>query len=253
MATCPCGYIRSKRGMLILTSLKPPSTCLSSMWRTVVQSMCLVMYIRSCGANRKRLPWSIALVICTHSDPDHSGGVVKLAQQCGAESGMPYAMSSRLGRFENLPLSMMMRVLTSAREGLRPRAWRMYANPARSRRARRLPTHVPALNGDLTQQAPAQYRLKHGQRLPGFEDWQVVHTPGHSWDSCCYFHLPTRALISGDTLLGSTARGKLVRPAIYSSARQTERSIARLKKLNPRAVYPGHGSVVEGEELLEHL
>ena len=201
----------------------------------------------------RREPEEIALVICTHSDPDHSGEVVKLAQQCGAESGMPYAMSSRLGRFESLPLSMMMRVLTSAREGLRPRAWRMYANPARSRRARRLPTHVPALNGDLTQQAPAQYRLKHGQRLPGFEDWQVVHTPGHSWDSCCYFHLPTRALISGDTLLGSTARGKLVRPAIYASARQTERSIARLKKLNPRAVYPGHGSVVEGEELLEHL
>ena len=199
----------------------------------------------------KREPEEIALIICTHNDPDHSGGVLKLAQLCGAEVGTPYAMSSRLGRFKSLPLSLMTRVLTSAREGMRLRAWRMYANPARSRRARGQPTHLPETAGDP--QKPFQHLLKHGQRLPGFEEWQVVHTPGHSWDSSCYFHLPTRALISGDTLLGSTTRGELVKPAIYASARQIERSIARLKKLNPRAVYPGHGSVVEGEHLLEHL
>ena len=166
---------------------------------------------------------------------------------------MPYAMSSRLGRFKSLPVSMMMRTLTSAREGFRLRAWRMYANPARSRRARRQPTHVPVVDADLQRQTPVQHLLKHGQRLPGFEDWQVVHTPGHSWDSCCYFHLPSRALVSGDALLGSSACGQLVKPAIYSSARQMKRSIERLKKLDPRAVYPGHGIVLTGDHLLAHL
>ena len=201
----------------------------------------------------KREPGEIALVICTHNDPDHSGGVMNLARLCGAETGMPYAMSSRLGRFKSLPVSVMMRVLTSAREGLRVRAWRMYANPARSRRARGQPTHVPVVNRDAKREPPAQHLLRHGERLPGFEEWQVVHTPGHSWDSCCYVHLPTRALISGDTLLGSTTSRELVKPAIYSSARHLKRSIERLKKLDPQAVYPGHGMVLTGEQLLSHL
>ena len=129
----------------------------------------------------------------------------------------------------------------------------MYANPARSRRARRHPTHEPVFDSDLKKQSLAKHLLKHGQRLPEFEEWQVVHTPGHSWDSCCYFHLPTRALISGDTLLGSTTSRELVKPAIYSSARHLKRSIERLKKLDPQAVYPGHGMVLTGEQLLSHL
>ncbi len=201
----------------------------------------------------QREPDEIALVVCTHSDPDHSGGVIQLAQLCGAEIGMPDAMSSQLGRFNSPLVSMIMRLLTSAREGLRLRAWRMYANPARSRRARAQPAHVPVVDETLKPHTPVQHFLKHGQRLPGFEDWQVVHTPGHSWDSCCFFHLPSRALVSGDTLLGSSARGELVKPAIYSSVRQTKRSIKRLKKLEPRAVYPGHGMVLTGDHLLEHL
>lgn len=201
----------------------------------------------------QREPDDVDLVVCTHNDPDHVGGVFKLAQLCDAAVGMPYTMSSRLGRFKSLPVSATFRILTSLREALRFRAWRMYANPVRSRRAREHPTHVPDIEGDRDQWQPEQHKLMHGQRLPGFEDWQVVHTPGHSWDSCCYFHAPTRSLISGDTLLGSSTRGKLVRPAVYSSARHLERSLTRLQKLDPGAVYPGHGSLFKGERLLAHL
>lgn len=201
----------------------------------------------------QREPAEIELVICTHSDPDHSGGRVKLAQYCGAETGMPYVMSSRLGQFKSGPASMVNRLLTSAREGLRARAWRMYANPARSRRARMRPTYTPGIEQLQRELPPAHHDLKHGRRLPGFDDWLIMHTPGHSWDSCCYFHVPTKSLVSGDTLLGSSVHGKLVKPAIYSSAGQMARSIARLKKLSPSAVYPGHGSIITGERLLTHL
>lgn len=229
--------VESPRGLLVI-DVAPEG------WRHVLS------YIRE---TLQREPGDVALVICTHNDPDHVGGVVKLAQLCGAAAGMPIAMSSRLGRFRNLPASATFRILTSLREGMRFRAWRMYANPVRNRSAREHSAHVPDIKVDRDQLLPEQYKLMHGQRLPGFEDWQVVHTPGHSWDSCCYFHAPTRSLISGDTLLGSSKRGELVKPAIYSSARHLDRSLARLKKLDPRVVYPGHGSLFTGERLLAHL
>ena len=39
----------------------------------------------------------------------------------------------------------------------------------------------------------AKHLLKHGQRLPEFEEWQVVHTPGHSWDRTFTFE-PSRSI-----------------------------------------------------------
>ncbi|MFH9085125.1 MBL fold metallo-hydrolase [Streptomyces sp. NPDC017673] len=68
----------------------------------------------------------------------------------------------------------------------------------------------------------------------------VVHTPGHTWGSCC-LHAPfLNAVFTGDTLFhggpGATGRSYSDRPAIEASVR------ARLLTLpGDTVVHPGHG------------
>jgi glyoxylase-like metal-dependent hydrolase (beta-lactamase superfamily II) len=201
-----------------------------------------------------REPEDVKLVICTHGDPDHSGGIVRLANTCRAKLGIPYATQSTRLKFINDPAGIFFRLITAFREGLRPRAWTMYANPKRDAHARTLPSYTPQSNDHHEGfDGKPNYRLKDQRTLPGFRGWRVIHTPGHSWDSCCYYHKATHTLISGDTLLGSTKKGLLLAPSIYSNPVQMKRTIKLLKDLDPTSVYPGHGGVFEGKGLLNHL
>lgn len=192
----------------------------------------------------------ICLAICTHDDPDHIGGLAELAQLAGARQGIPYAAASPLRKWANDPTGALVRFGTSLREAFRARSWQMYVSKERDERAKQLAHY----HGDiLTPGEPgAEWRdlLKHRQALPDFPDWQVIHTPGHSWDSCCYYHAGSGSLISGDTLLGSARLKRLVVPSIYSNRRQTLTSMKKLGKLEIRAVYPGHGSPQFGEGLI---
>ncbi|OUS11660.1 hypothetical protein A9Q89_07980 [Gammaproteobacteria bacterium 53_120_T64] len=210
----------------------------------------------------------VKLVICTHGDPDHSGGIAKLARVCGAQLAVPYATPSRLLKFANDPTGMVFRLVTALVEGMRPRAWKMYANPHKSTRAKMLPAYTAEDEASNDESAPSDecvdegsderfneppLRLKHHTLLPGFEDWQVLHTPGHSWDSCCFYHRPSGSLITGDTLLGSNKKGRPVKPSVYANPLQLARSVKLLRRLKPQAVYPGHGACFSGTGLLDHF
>jgi glyoxylase-like metal-dependent hydrolase (beta-lactamase superfamily II) len=98
--------------------------------------------------------------------------------------------------------------------------------------------------GDLQRLAP-------GSRLPGFEDWRVLHTPGHTPDSYCYFHESTASVVTGDTLLASAKQNRVVLPAVYRDFDQLVESVRGLAAMNPLTVYPGHGSVLSGPDLIQ--
>lgn len=196
----------------------------------------------------KRQPEDVALVCCTHDDPDHIGGVKALAKLCHSDMGIPYASGSLLRKTWHDPTGMPFRFVTSVREALRPRAWKMYANAERNRHARQQAFYSGAVKPATD--ARARLQLKGGYTLPGFDDWQLVHTPGHSWDSCCFYHQTSDSLVSGDCLLGSAQQGQLVTPAIYSNPIQMRRTLRHLKSLKLKKVYPGHGSIITGENLL---
>ena len=42
-------------------------------------------------------------------------------------------------------------------------------------------------------------------------------------------------------------------PSIYSSARHTQSSLNKLERLQLAAVYPGHGSVIAGDNLISNV
>jgi glyoxylase-like metal-dependent hydrolase (beta-lactamase superfamily II) len=86
--------------------------------------------------------------------------------------------------------------------------------------------------------------IEEGQVLhPFIEDssqaWRVIHTPGHSPGSVCFYNKELNLLISGDTLFQGTI-GNTSFPT--SSPRQMGQSLHRLMTLPPETkVLPGHG------------
>ncbi|MGN0363171.1 MAG: MBL fold metallo-hydrolase [Bilifractor sp.] len=86
----------------------------------------------------------------------------------------------------------------------------------------------------------ADTHLKDGDvlQLAGFEI-RVIHTPGHTIGSCCYYFPSEHALFSGDTLF-CESYGRTDFPT--GSGRDMENSVHRLLKELPgdTAVYTGH-------------
>ena len=194
----------------------------------------------------------VKLVTCSHDDPDHMGGVRRLATLCGAEIAIPNHAGALRSKFLGDPTGFFIRAVTALREGLRARMWTMYFNPKRSRRAKKKPKYLAdklqhMRNRNQERIKKKRLRIAGNDTLPGFPDWQVLHTPGHSWDSTCFYHPASGSLLSGDTLLGSAKLNKVVVPSIYANATQTEASLAMLRELHIKTVYPGHGSVISGE------
>ncbi len=199
-----------------------------------------------------RSPEDVDLVVCTHDDPDHIGGVAAMARSCAAVAAIPHAAKRPYLKFLNNPFGPMVKIATSMREALRPRSRQMYMNADRDKRYQFVHNHI-LQDGDTKTQKLHGQRLRDGRLLKGFENWKVLHTPGHSWDSVCFFHEPSKALVTGDTLLGSGTLGRLVQPSIYADPIAMRRTMEKLKSLKPITVYPGHGSVFSGEHILDHF
>jgi len=71
----------------------------------------------------------------------------------------------------------------------------------------------------------------------GDRDFRVLHTPGHSEDSICLFCPETGALFSGDTLYRiSDAGGSYPRCYVHS--------LERIRDLQAKVIYPGHGDPI---------
>jgi endoribonuclease LACTB2 len=74
--------------------------------------------------------------------------------------------------------------------------------------------------------------------LGGGVNVQVLHTPGHSVDSVCYYIENEGVLFSGDTVLGSST-------TTVTDLADYRRTLQRLSELpNLKVMLPGHGAVV---------
>ncbi|MEM0302944.1 MAG: MBL fold metallo-hydrolase [Archaeoglobaceae archaeon] len=83
---------------------------------------------------------------------------------------------------------------------------------------------------------------------------EVIHTPGHSPGSVCFYEPNKKWLFSGDTVFAYGSFGRYDLPG--GDGRLLLESIERLSKLDVINLYPGHEDVVEGnakESILESL
>jgi glyoxylase-like metal-dependent hydrolase (beta-lactamase superfamily II) len=81
---------------------------------------------------------------------------------------------------------------------------------------------------------------------------KVIHTPGHTPGSCCLYESRNKVLLSGDTIIKHITPNPLVvikrdrlSDPTYRSLKVFLNSIEKLRSLDARFVFPGHGEYIE--------
>jgi glyoxylase-like metal-dependent hydrolase (beta-lactamase superfamily II) len=99
----------------------------------------------------------------------------------------------------------------------------------------------------------------------GQYDFQLIPTPGHSYDGVCFYNKRNKILISGDTLITNPIRIKRrveridrlmgAGPCITETgnADLLKKSLSKLCKIDFSFLLPGHGTVLKGKNLNKHL
>jgi glyoxylase-like metal-dependent hydrolase (beta-lactamase superfamily II) len=89
----------------------------------------------------------------------------------------------------------------------------------------------------------ASRRLRGGERIGiGGQDWEVIHTPGHSYGHVCLWSPDAGVVLSGDHLLpGVTPPVTFERGFDPDPLRSYLDSLQRIAEHDPWRVLPGHG------------
>lgn len=96
------------------------------------------------------------------------------------------------------------------------------------------PAHSPAPQSYL-QGVPVSKVIADGEI---FGDLQLIHTPGHDNDCLCWYHIPTKTLITGDSL---QANGTICQGiGFYQDLPGYEQGLARLQKMDIENILCGH-------------
>lgn len=75
-----------------------------------------------------------------------------------------------------------------------------------------------------------------------FGDLRALVTPGHTEDSLCFWDASAGALFTGDLVAGA---GTVIVDDLPGALGRYMHSLERLRALEPRTIYPGHGPIVE--------
>ena len=81
--------------------------------------------------------------------------------------------------------------------------------------------------------------LRGSQVFETFANWSVIHTPGHTKGSCCFYNAQEKILISGDTVFFRSYG----RTDLYGGSQaEIIKSIEKIKKITAEEtlVFPGH-------------
>ncbi|WP_201589947.1 MBL fold metallo-hydrolase [Psychrobacter fozii] len=160
----------------------------------------------------------LKVVVVTHMHPDHAGGAHKFREQTGClivSADKDTQWYSRIaGRTMHL-VDMNLAHYVARRQGRSPK--NLY-----------YPAHLKA---DIT--------VGEGDCVPGFEEWQVLETPGHTDRDLSLFHMPSRQVYTADLII--KLRHKFVAPFPVYDPKVYIQSLQKIKALKPSVVMMAHG------------
>ncbi len=160
----------------------------------------------------------LKVVMVTHMHPDHVGGAVKLKEVTGCQIVAAHKQrqwySGVGGQLMHL-IDISLAHYVARRKGLSIKnLW------------------YPAyLYPDVT--------VQDGDNIPGFEDWQVLETPGHTDRDLSLFHRPSRQVYTADLII--KLKHKFVAPFPIYDPKVYIKSLQRIKDLKPSKVMMAHG------------
>jgi len=99
----------------------------------------------------------------------------------------------------------------------------------------------------------ADHELNDGESIPGFEDWRVVETQGHTDRDISVFHMPSKTIYVADLVV--KVKGKFIPPFPVFHPNRYRRSLQKVEQLRPNKVIVAHNGEVrisqdEYEQLL---
>ncbi|HBQ26480.1 MAG TPA: Zn-dependent hydrolase [Syntrophomonas sp.] len=168
----------------------------------------------------------IKLAVVSHMHPDHAGGAATLRSKYGTTIAAHKDVDrwySGLGGLLQHKLDCYM-ALGVARTNKRNRE-RLRFNPI---------IHPDILLNDL-------------QVLPFFEDWAVLHTPGHTLHDIVLYHQQEALLYIGDIICD--VKGKMLLPLPVLFPTHMENSYDKLATLNSSTILMAHGGVKQPENV----
>ena len=173
-------------------------------------------------------PGSLGLIIITHADTDHTGNAVFFRDKYGSAIAMHRGESAATEK-GNLCFN----------RKLNKRSTRIMA---------RLVFNLPYAGLCKSDRFIPDLYIEEGDNFSeyGF-DAHALHLPGHSIGSIGILTADNE-LFCGDLL--KTSRGKPGRNSLVDDLVEMNTSIERLKGLNIRKIYPGHGRPFTMEELV---
>jgi glyoxylase-like metal-dependent hydrolase (beta-lactamase superfamily II) len=128
--------------------------------------------------------------------------------------------------------------------------WLWQGLPLFARRDLSLVSRVGSPLGRNELRCPMGPVLSDASPLPDFDGWTVLATPGHAEEAVCLWHEAAGFLISGDTVVnfrGGEWNNLVTDENDYRSTRE------RLRCLRVRAVFPGHGRNLAGDDLMARI
>jgi hydroxyacylglutathione hydrolase len=188
----------------------------------------------------------IKLVVLTHSHIDHTNGVDYMVDVTGATVAAHVNSKDYLTGRSAIPipswhyLAGFFHFLWS--HGLpRPSLSDIFSMPWAG---------IPGIRKAL--KSKVAYWLEDAQRLPYNPEWQVIHTPGHTFDSICLYSSQERALITGDTIINLDGELRLNK-LLQLDRRALMASLEKLKRLDIYYLYPGWGAPISGHGLIDRV
>jgi glyoxylase-like metal-dependent hydrolase (beta-lactamase superfamily II) len=179
-------------------------------------------------------------ILLTHGHFDHVGGLADLVDDWNVtvyahELELPYLQGER-----DYPEPDM-----SVEGGMLAKISGLYPNEAIN-----LGNQVKALPDDHS--------------VPGLDDWEWIHTPGHTPGHVSFYRKSDSLLISGDAFVTVrqdsfynvlTQEEEVNGPPRYLTTdwKRAYDSVKTLEALHPQIVVPGHGEAMQGKDLMEGL
>lgn len=164
----------------------------------------------------------LKVTVVTHMHPDHAGAAHKLREITGCQvvsanvSGHWYkGIDGKLMHLTDIMLA----------------SW----VAGRLNKPRKLIWYSSKLKPD--------YKLNDGETIPGFEDWQVLFTQGHTDRDLTLYHQATSYAYVADLMV--SVKGKFIPPYPVFYPNRYKQSIKKLKALAVERTLLAHGGEVE--------